>query len=79
IQKRMREYQIMQKQHELTHKESAKQAKIASLQSEIDMYKAELDVLMEEEKFWHNGRDIRANLRGKNKEDIYAKQIEGRI
>jgi len=75
--KRMREHQIMQKQHELNHKEAAKKAKIAALQSEIDSFKAELDALMEEEKIWHHGRDIRGQLRGKVKDDILDKKIGG--
>jgi len=76
---RLREHRIMQKRHELSHKEAAKQAKLAALQSEIDMYKSELDSLMEEEKIWHNGRDIRARLRGKSKDDTLNKTILGNV
>jgi circadian clock protein KaiC len=76
---RMREHRIMQKRQELNHKEAAKQAKIAALQSEIDMFKAELDSLMEEENIWHQGRDIRARLRGKIKDDPINKSILGSV
>jgi len=76
---RLREHRIMQKRHELTHKEAAKQAKIAALQSEIDMYKSELESMMEEEKIWHNGRDIRARLRGKLNDDTLNKTILGNV
>jgi circadian clock protein KaiC len=76
---RMREHRIMQKRQELNHKEAGKHAKMAALQSEIDMFKAELESLMEEEKIWHNGRDIRAKLRGKSKDDTLNKTILGNI
>jgi len=76
---RLREQRIMHKRHELSHKEAAKQAKIAALQSEIDMYKSELDSMMEEEKIWHNGRDIRARLRGKLKDNTLNKTILGNV
>jgi len=73
--RRMREHQIMQKKHELSHKEAAKQAKIAALQAEIDMFKAELDSLMEAENTWNQGRTIRAQLRGKLKDNVLLKKL----
>jgi len=75
-QKRLRENNIVQKKHELNHKEAAKQAKVAALQSEINMFKAELDSLMEEEKIWHSSRNIRGDIRGKNKDKLLT--IENR-
>ncbi|MBF0452954.1 MAG: circadian clock protein KaiC [Candidatus Magnetomorum sp.] len=74
---RLRENHIILKKHELTHKEAAKQAKIAALQAEIDIFKSELDALMEEENIWHQGRNIRSQLRGKAKDDALHKLILG--
>jgi circadian clock protein KaiC len=76
---RMREHRIMQKRQELNHKEAAKQAKLAAMQSEIDMFKAELDALMEEENIWHQGRKIRARLRGKFKDNPINTNILGSV
>jgi len=67
--KRIREQTILKKKHELNHKMAEKEARMASLQSDIDIINAELETLLEEERIWENNRQIRGNLRGQFSEN----------